>query len=219
MLQTIPNGVARVNADGTYTMVANLSAYYATHPVANPSTDDFEPDGVPYSMVSHGNNLYVLEPNRGSFDKVLLDGTITRLLDTSAIFGTIYVPTVMVEHKGSFYLGNLGSFKQGGANVLQVDRQGKTTVLYSGFTDILGIERDKEGRFYVLETSTGDKGPMPMTGDIIRIGKTGKQKVIASGLFFPTGMTFGPDGNLYVSNFGFGPVPNGLGQILKVTLP
>ena len=42
---------------------------------------------------------------------------------------------------------------------------------------------------------------------------------IATGLFLPTGMTFGPDGNLYVSNVGFGPPPVGLGQVLKITLP
>jgi hypothetical protein len=32
-------------------------------------------------------------------------------------------------------------------------------------------------------------------------------------------MTFGPDGALYVSNVGFGPPPNGLGQVLKITVP
>jgi hypothetical protein len=32
-------------------------------------------------------------------------------------------------------------------------------------------------------------------------------------------MTFGPDGALYVSNFGFGvPVP-GAGQIVRITVP
>jgi hypothetical protein len=31
-------------------------------------------------------------------------------------------------------------------------------------------------------------------------------------------MTFGPDGNLYVSNVGFGPPPIGLGQVVKITI-
>jgi hypothetical protein len=39
-----------------------------------------------------------------------------------------------------------------------------------------------------------------------------------NGLFLPTGITFGPDGNLYISNVGFGAPPVGLGQILKVQL-
>ena len=58
-------------------------------------------------MLPYNGSLYVVEPNRGSFDKVDLDGRITRLLDTSAIFGTVYVPTVQVEHNGTFYLCNL----------------------------------------------------------------------------------------------------------------
>ena len=35
-------------------------------------------------------------------------------------------------------------------------------------------------------------------------------------LVFPTAMTFGPDGALYVSNFGFGVPPIGLGQIVRI---
>jgi hypothetical protein len=31
-------------------------------------------------------------------------------------------------------------------------------------------------------------------------------------------MTFGPDGNLYVSNVGFGPPVTGLGQVLKIEI-
>ena len=42
---------------------------------------------------------------------------------------------------------------------------------------------------------------------------------IASGLSLPTAMTFGPDENLYVSNWGFGPPPVGIGQVLKVIVP
>jgi len=38
---------------------------------------------------------------------------------------------------------------------------------------------------------------------------------VASGLFFPTGMTFGPDGMLYVSNMGSGPP---VGQIVHINV-
>jgi hypothetical protein len=45
----IPNGVIRINPDHTWTMIANLSTFQQTHPVANPTnpiTGDFEPDGT-----------------------------------------------------------------------------------------------------------------------------------------------------------------------------
>src|SRR5262249_26712152 len=49
---TVPNGVIRVNSNGTSTLVADISAFLQSHPVANPEPDDFEPDGTPYSMVA-----------------------------------------------------------------------------------------------------------------------------------------------------------------------
>ena len=39
--------------------------------------------------------------------------------------------------------------------------------------------------------------------------------MIVNNLMFPTAMTFGPDGNLYISDTGFGPPA---GQILKVEI-
>jgi len=42
--------------------------------------------------------------------------------------------------------------------------------------------------------------------------------VVGGGLSLASGMTLGPDGDLYVPNLGFGPPPVGLGQILKVQL-
>jgi hypothetical protein len=70
----------------------------------------------------------------------------------------------------------------------------------------------------VLETSTGSPGPVPATGRLIRILPNGEQQVLIDStpddpLFFPTGLTIGPDGSLYISNHGFGP-PGG--EILKV---
>ena len=67
-------------------------------------------------------------------------------------------------------------------------------------------------------TAPGGPGPAELgTGMIVRIDHSGATTTIATGLSFPTGMTLGPDGNLYVSNLGFAGA--GAGQILKVTVP
>jgi sugar lactone lactonase YvrE len=71
----------------------------------------------------------------------------------------------------------------------------------------------------VLENTAGRQFPTPGTGKVIRIDPSRHRTLIASGLFLPTAMTFGPDGALYVSNVGFGPPPNGLGQVLRITVP
>ena len=57
------------------------------------------------------------------------------------------------------------------------------------------------------------------SGQVVRVNEDGTLTSIATGLVFPTGMTFGPDGKLYVSNFGFGVPPVGLGQIMRITVP
>jgi len=51
------NAIIRVNHNGTWTQVADLSAFQKAHPVANPEPDDFEPDGTWYSMVGRDPEL------------------------------------------------------------------------------------------------------------------------------------------------------------------
>jgi hypothetical protein len=70
---------------------------------------------------------------------------------------------------------------------------------------------------YVLENFTNNPFPTPGTGDIVRVDPSGSRQIITSGLNLPTGMTFGPDGKLYVSNWGFGQPPGG-GEILQLSL-
>ena len=190
------------------------------HPVANPNPGDFEPDGTWYSMIAVDGDLYAVEPNHGELDKITPGAGVSRVVDISASQGHI-VPTAMAFHNGNFYVGNLNTFPivQGSSKVLKITPTGQISVFRSGLTTILGLAFDSAGRLYVLENTTGNQFPTPGTGKVIRIEPTGNRTLIASGLFLPTAMTFGPDGALYVSNVGFGPPPNGLGQVLRITIP
>ena len=219
-----PNGVLRINANGGTTMIANLSAFQQANPVANPTdpiTGDFEPDGTWYSMIAVRGALYAIEPNHGELDRITPDGTITRVADISASQGHV-VPTVLAYH-GNFYVSALGQFDPDQLNtqsVYKITPSGQIQVVATGFSKVLGIAFDDRARMYVLETSysASDPGPEPFTGRLIRVLPNGRQEVlIDSGgpLFFPTGMTFGPDGAIYISNVGFGPP---MGQILRVQL-
>jgi hypothetical protein len=53
---------------------------------------------------------------------------------------------------------------------------------------------------------------------VVRIDPSGNKTTIATGLSLPTGMTMGPDGNLYVSNWGFSPAAIGGGLVINITL-
>ncbi|MDE2449684.1 MAG: ScyD/ScyE family protein [Gammaproteobacteria bacterium] len=223
-----PNGVIRVNGNGGWTMIANLSAFLQAHPVANPTdpiTGDFEPDGTWYSMIAVHGDLYAVEPNHGELDKITPSGRVSRVIDISASQGHV-VPTV-VAHHGVFYVSNLGRFTPDALNtqsVYQITPSGQITVVATGLSKVLGIAFDRRARLYVLETSysTSDPGPEPATARLIRIEPNGKQEVLLDGssgiLSVPSGMTLGPDGALYISNIGFGAPPIGLGQIVRVEI-
>ena len=207
-----PSSVIKVNTNGTWSVVADLSSYVRNNPVAAPEEEDFEPDGDPYSMINVRGDLYVIEPNHGQMLKVTANGNVSRVIDFSAHFGHI-VPTSVAYH-GNFFVGNLRTFPLvgGSSSIYKVTPSGEVQVWATGFTGILGVAFDKMNKMYVLETSAGG-GPTPMTGRVVRVNSDDSRDVIVDNLFFPTGMTFGPDGALYISNMGFGPPT---GQILKV---
>src|SRR5208282_1450001 len=119
-----------------------------------------------------------------------------------------------------FFVGNLGLFPivGGSSKILRITGSGHVTTVITGVTTVLGVAFDREGFLYILENTTGNALPTPNTGEVLRVTKDGLEE-IATGLFLPTAMTFGPDGSLYVSNVGFGPPPVGLGEIVKITVP
>jgi hypothetical protein len=72
---------------------------------------------------------------------------------------------------------------------------------------------------YALETDTAAGFPGPgaaFSGAVVRVNDDGSLTTLASGLMFPTALTCGPDGNLYVSNFGFGVPFPGAGQVVRI---
>jgi len=214
----VPASIIKINSDATWTVVADLSTYQQNNPVAEPEEDDFEPDGSWYSLINVRNNLYAIEPNHGEMVKVTKNGDVSRVIDFSATYGHI-VPTAVAFH-GNFYVGNLNTFPvtAGSSNIYKVTPSGQSQIWATGFSTVLGLVFDDQARMYVLETSSVNGFPTPNTGRIIKVLPSGKKEILVDGLFFPTGMTMGPDGNLYVSNKGFGPPVPGFGEILRINV-
>jgi hypothetical protein len=231
---TVPNGVFRVGSGNSWTLIADLSAFQMANPVANPDDDDFEPDGTWYSMTATDGALYPMDSNHGELDRVTPSGQISRVVDISAKVGHV-VPTAIIpagplkdhsrswahhQTRPSFFISNLGVFgAEDGTTPNQIvwKLQGtRLRVRNTGLEQVLGLARTKRGLF-ALESSTTPGGPTPGTGAIVRVGGHGQLDTIVSGLVFPTGMTAGPDGALYVSEQGFG-FPAGQGRVIRVTL-
>jgi sugar lactone lactonase YvrE len=80
----------------------------------------------------------------------------------------------------------------------------------------VAVDIGPDGRLYALEFSPAAGYPTPGVGKVVRIDWDGTIEDVATGLTVPTGMTFGPDGDLYVSDFGA--APPGAGQIVRISV-
>ena len=230
-----PSGIAQVNrSTGEWQLIADIGAFLKTHPTRYESADDFEPDGTLYSVIAVDGVLYTVEPNHGEVISVTKNGTINQVIDISASEGHI-VPTSIAEWFGSFYVGNLNLFPidPQWARVLTISKPGYDGDLApgfgndalgyhivnskAGFTTVVAVDFGPDGLLYALELSDAPGNPTPGTGKVVRVKRSGEIEDVVTELTVPTGMTFGVDNRLYISNFGAAPA--GKGQILRVDVP
>ena len=229
---TISTGIAQVNRKtGTWSLIADIGAFLKTHPAQFESADDFEPDGTLYSMIAVDGNLLTVEPNHGQVFAVTPRGKIYEVIDISASEGHI-VPTSIAVLHNSLYVGNLNLFPidPQWARVLTISRGdslnedlapgfdvghpiARIVNSKAGFTTVVAVDFGPDGLLYALELSDAAGFPMPGAGKVVRVKHSGDIEDVITGLSVPTGMTFGPDGRLYISNFGAAPA--GAGTILR----
>jgi sugar lactone lactonase YvrE len=218
----VPNAIITLNPDGTTTQLADISAFVHAHPTKLNNPADFEPDETPYALVTLDGMLYFTEPNHGALDRVdPATGTITRVLDLSASEGHVVPDALAAGPDGNLYVGTLMNFPEvaGTAKVYRITPDGQLSVDATGLTALTGLAFDAQGQLYALETSGPGLSPeqpvIPGTGRVVRVRPGETLQAVATGLVFPTAMTFGPDGRLYVANFGYG-FPPGAGQVVTV---
>ena len=189
-------------------------------------------------MISDDDVLYAVEPNHGQVFSITPQGKVRQVIDISASQGHI-VPTSIVALDDVFYVGNLGLFPidPQWARVMTIAKNvyvpnplpgfgnlfggfGHWNVVSSkaGFTTIVSMKIGPDGLLYVLELSDfAAQGPTPGKGKVVRVKRSGDIEDVVTGLAVPTGMTFGPDRRLYVSNLGA--APDSAGQILRIDVP
>jgi hypothetical protein len=215
-----PNGVYRVNEDGSTDLLANLSSWIGDLP---PSTvaPDYNSDGSLFDMEANEDGLLVSDAISGRLIKVGLDGTITQVADLSE--GHLVPTGVALAPEGGAYVGfeTAAPYVDGSSKVVQVAEDGTVTDAWTGLTMVTDIVLGPDEALYAAEMSTGNTDAEPFyqlgSGRIVRQTGPDSLEVVAEGLNLPVGLGFGPDGALYFSSPAFG-ADNGEGSVSRLVM-
>jgi hypothetical protein len=195
--------------------VADIAGFEAT---ANP--DGREPDSNPQSLLETHHGFLVADAGGNSLVRVGWNGQVStvavfpdQLVDAPPFLGlptgtqipSQAVPTSVVRGPdGAYYVGTLTGFPfaPGSARVFRVVPGKEPTVYAGGFTNVIDLAFGQDGKLYVLEIAHNGLLSGDETGALIRVGRDGKQKIVASaGLTAPGGLAI-KGRSAYVSNCG-----------------
>lgn len=169
-------------------------------------------DGTPVAGSDFGGND-VLQLNHGKLTQLVafpqrnLEGNPNDIVNSAP-------STVVQGPDRAFYVGELTSYPYyaGAAQVWRVVPGQPPTVFASGFSKVIDIAFDPQGRLLVL-----DNGGKNSPAELIRVNRDGTQTVLVSQeLNAPSGVAVVNDHTIYVTNFGGG--TGGDGQLLKITV-
>jgi sugar lactone lactonase YvrE len=222
----------RIDMDtGTTKAVADISAFEQAN---NP--DHGAVDSNPYGIEAQPGSWAVADAGANSLVRARPNGQTTLLAAFPTPAGASQtVPTsVTTGPDGYYYVGTLTGFPfaPGAAKVWKVAPWGGDPELCSGgFTTIVDLAFDPDGRLYVLEISSGGRlppgpppPPMRTPGRLKRLDHCGATPEViyenadsSAGpvLDFPGGVVIGLDGAAYVTNKT---LSSGGGEVLRIPL-
>jgi DNA-binding beta-propeller fold protein YncE len=203
--------ILKVFRDGSSQTVANLWKLEASQNPGGFGVLDSHayglavgPDGALWMPDAAANDLLRYDPNTKKLEVVtVFDGVPfpadaklpPELAKGNPIRGgkmeTDPVPTgIAFDENGNAYVSLLPGepFLPGSGKIIKVTPKGEKSEFLSGLTMPTDIRRGPDGNFYVVQFAmTGEKGPMPMSGSVLRVGMDGKMETVLEKLMFPTG--------------------------------
>ncbi len=205
--------------DGKLEPFAEIGEFNNSHPPP-PSNGDAG-IGNPYDMVAHGDALYITD---GNYNRVLKVG-MDRNIGIFAAYENSPVTTGLdKDEDGNLYVAQFSPapYFKGSSTVDRITPDGKIEVGHiANLTNAVDVVFDQDGTMYILQFASEFNADIllykPYGGKLLRVKEDRTTEEVITNLNFPTAAIFGPDGALYVSNFGH-QANDGQGQVLRVVL-
>lgn len=172
-------------------------------------------------------NLYVSDGGDNAVWTTRPDGTSLQIV-TRRFAHFAHDPTitgVAFGKDGALYVTVFGAFPflKGSGKVVRVTPDGRIHDVLQGLIMPIGVGFDAAGTMYVLQyanTLIPTPAPhfAPRTGVLYRRTAAGVLQPVVTGLTEPTAFTFGPQGQIYITNKGGGTAAAATGEVVEATL-
>ena len=177
------------------------------------------PDGRLWVADAGANDLLTIDPATGQVKLVATFSGVPGPLPNPNRGGAQEsdpVPTgVAFDKAGNTYVSFLPGFPflPGSAKVVKVTADGQVSDYATGLTMITDLRTGPDGNLYAVQLGQfTDKGPVPNSGNIIRVQAGAASEIVVGGLSFPTSIDFNAAGDAYVTINGVG--APGSGQVV-----
>ena len=228
----------RGNAHGhehdAWEFVADVGAFEIAN---NPDCGRIDTD--PFALLAEPDGLIIADAGGNSFLRLDRTGELSTFLPMQSRYTTPLhdgcpvpdgypavlpketVPTSMVKGAdGAYYIGQLAGvpITVGAAKIYRWVPGSAPEVWLTGFTYIVAMTTDDAGNIYLAQYTDGVSAGSLLPGSVFRVAPDGTREKIVSGIRSPTGIAIGPDGALYVTQYGAKTRQVPLGEVLRFTL-
>jgi hypothetical protein len=216
---TMAGSLLHMSASGRWRFAADVLAYETQ---ANPAGGAI--DTNPFGVLAVPGGRWVVDAGGNALLWAAANGRI----ETAAVFapqpnpGPVgppnieAVPTAVARGPdGALYVTQLTGvpFAPGLASIFRVVPGQAPTIHCTGFKTLMDLAFAADGSLYVVENATGGPFFPANTGQLSRVAPDCSRSTVLVGLDRPTSVAVGPDGAVYVTNYG---VSADAGEVLRV---